>query len=143
MLAKQNKSVDSLPTDMSDNTESDGELPAPARLTRRRHSQVGRLSPPSRGGGGVPEMQRYSAWRESRDPGARDVLTRTCMLSVDDLFTLLFTNSKFFYDFQVCFSVAVLLRGIIYIFLYSNIWTSSQFYIFGGGGRSTCIVHES
>ena len=32
---------------------------------------------------------------------ARDVLTKNFKLNTDDLFTLLFTNSKFFYDFQV------------------------------------------
>ena len=102
MLAKQNKSVDSLPTDMSDNTESEeeGEVElSPPRLHHRSRPVAVRSSapplPPDR------ELLSYAAWRESRDTAAREVLTRTCALSVDDLFTLLFTNSKFFYDFQV------------------------------------------
>jgi hypothetical protein len=115
MLAKQNKSVDSLPTDMSDNTESEGE---PARLPRHlRHHRPSRPGPaarPSRPGPAAhhqpespdrpdigAEALTFAAWQESRDPAARDVLTRTVSLGVDDLFTLLFTNSKFFYDFQV------------------------------------------
>jgi hypothetical protein len=95
MLAKQNKSVDSLPTDMSDNTESEGEeVSSPPR--RRRSRLAG--SPPVPPSGA---LLNYTAWRESREPAARQILDRTCLLNVDDLFTLLFTNSKFFYDFQV------------------------------------------
>jgi hypothetical protein len=103
MLAKQSKSVDSLPTDMSDNTdESDGEeevSPHPRRRRRRSRPATSRSAPSPAPPSGA--LLNYTAWRESREPAARQVLERTCALNVDDLFTLLFTNSKFFYDFQV------------------------------------------
>jgi len=107
LLVKQNKSVDSLPTDMSDTTESDEEAEGGGEkvvgaLSPRLHRSRGPPAPSSR----VPpppegEVLSYTAWREARDPAAREVLNRACALNVDDLFTLLFTNSKFFYDFQV------------------------------------------
>jgi len=43
-------------------------------------------------------MLTYGAWRQSKV--ARQFISRNFDLNIDDLFTLLFTNSKFFYDFQ-------------------------------------------
>jgi len=40
----------------------------------------------------------YQTWRQSKN--AREILSRNFNMAIDDLFTLLFTNSKFFYDFQ-------------------------------------------
>ena len=45
------------------------------------------------------DILTYEAWRQSKD--AREIISRNFSLNIDDLFTLLFTNSKFFYDFQV------------------------------------------
>ena len=47
------------------------------------------------------DILTYEAWRQSKD--AREIISRNFSLNIDDLFTLLFTNSKFFYDFQVIF----------------------------------------
>jgi len=44
------------------------------------------------------DILTYEAWRQSKD--AREIISRNFSLNIDDLFTLLFTNSKFFYDFQ-------------------------------------------
>ena len=44
------------------------------------------------------DLLTYQAWRQSKN--AREILTRNYNIAIDDLFTLLFTNSKFFYDFQ-------------------------------------------
>ena len=46
----------------------------------------------------VTDILTYQVWRQSKN--AREILSRNYDLNIDDLFTLLFTNSKFFYDFQ-------------------------------------------
>ena len=46
----------------------------------------------------VTDILTYQVWRQSKN--AREILSRNFNLNIDDLFTLLFTNSKFFYDFQ-------------------------------------------
>lgn len=44
------------------------------------------------------DLLTYQVWRQSKN--AREILSRNFNIAIDDLFTLLFTNSKFFYDFQ-------------------------------------------
>jgi len=44
------------------------------------------------------DILTYEAWRQGRE--AREIISRNFSINIDDLFTLLFTNSKFFYDFQ-------------------------------------------
>lgn len=46
----------------------------------------------------VTDILTYQVWRQSKN--AREIISRNFELNIDDLFTLLFTNSKFFYDFQ-------------------------------------------
>ena len=46
----------------------------------------------------VTDILTYQVWRQSKN--AREILSRNYSINIDDLFTLLFTNSKFFYDFQ-------------------------------------------
>ena len=46
----------------------------------------------------VTDILTYQVWRQSKN--AREFISRNFDLNIDDLFTLLFTNSKFFYDFQ-------------------------------------------
>lgn len=44
------------------------------------------------------DILTYEVWRQTKD--AREIISRNFSINIDDLFTLLFTNSKFFYDFQ-------------------------------------------
>ena len=44
------------------------------------------------------DILTYEAWRQTKV--AKEVLNTNFTINIDDLFTLLFTNSKFFYDFQ-------------------------------------------
>ena len=37
-------------------------------------------------------------WRQNKN--AREIVSKNFAINIDELFTLLFTNSKFFYDFQ-------------------------------------------
>ena len=46
----------------------------------------------------LTDILTYQVWRQSKV--ARQFISRNFDLNIDDLFTLLFTNSKFFYDFQ-------------------------------------------
>ena len=53
---------------------------------------------PSPAAASVTDILTYQVWRQSKN--AREFISRNFSLNIDDLFTLLFTNSKFFYDFQ-------------------------------------------
>eukprot|EP00092_Neocalanus_flemingeri_P103485 GFUD01132440.1.p1 GENE.GFUD01132440.1~~GFUD01132440.1.p1 ORF type:complete len:529 (-),score=119.34 GFUD01132440.1:262-1848(-) len=44
------------------------------------------------------DILTYEVWRQSKN--AREIISRNFAINIDELFTLLFTNSKFFYDFQ-------------------------------------------
>lgn len=44
------------------------------------------------------DILTYEAWRQSKN--AREIVSKNFAINIDELFTLLFTNSKFFYDFQ-------------------------------------------
>jgi len=44
------------------------------------------------------DILTYEVWRQSKS--AREIICRNFAINIDELFTLLFTNSKFFYDFQ-------------------------------------------
>ena len=44
------------------------------------------------------DILTYEVWRQTKD--AREIICRNFAINIDELFTLLFTNSKFFYDFQ-------------------------------------------
>jgi len=44
------------------------------------------------------DILTYEVWRQSKD--AREIVCKNFKINIDELFTLLFTNSKFFYDFQ-------------------------------------------
>jgi len=95
MVPTVNKSVDSLPTDQSD-TESD-------MGDRSHRSKSGRRALPLNNAGIRPgivstDILTYEVWRQSKN--AREILSKNFNFNIDDLFTLLFTNSKFFYDFQ-------------------------------------------
>ena len=94
MVATTTISVDSLPTDQSDTTESDLLCSGPAKVD----SSVGVVDSTS-GSLDMTSQLTLEAWREGK-PG-REMLSRTFPIDIDELFTLLFTNSRFFYDFQV------------------------------------------
>jgi len=87
---------DSLPTDQSDNTDSEPE-PHTRSKVPLSHSTPG-ANPSVREGIVSTDILTYEVWRRSKD--AREVLNKNFKINIDDLFTLLFTNSKFFYDFQ-------------------------------------------
>jgi hypothetical protein len=85
-LRAMSRKSESLPTDMSDNSESET-------------AGKPELSAPSLRPGIVStDILTYEAWRQSKV--AKEVLNQNFRMNIDDLFTLLFTNSKFFYDFQ-------------------------------------------
>jgi len=44
------------------------------------------------------DILTYEVWRQSKE--AREIVSKNFAINIDELFTLLFTNSKFFYDFQ-------------------------------------------
>jgi len=44
------------------------------------------------------DILTYEVWRQSKE--AREIVSKNFAINIDQLFTLLFTNSKFFYDFQ-------------------------------------------
>jgi len=96
LRALPNKS-ESLPTDMSDNSESETQQ---VQLVKPRGSKAGIVlnSPSVRPGIVSTDILTYEAWRQTKV--AKEVLNTNFTLNIDDLFTLLFTNSKFFYDFQ-------------------------------------------
>ena len=68
-------------TDQSDNSDT---------VARRDHSSPRIVS--------VTDILTYQVWRQSKN--AREIISRNFDMNIDELFTLLFTNSKFFYDFQ-------------------------------------------
>ena len=44
------------------------------------------------------DILTYEVWRQNKN--ARQIVSKNFVINIDELFTLLFTNSKFFYDFQ-------------------------------------------
>lgn len=94
-----NKSLESLPTDQSDNTESEpGDRTRRCAVTNSRDERVSEKGSCVRPGIYSTDILTYEVWRQSKD--AREILNKNFKFNIDDLFTLLFTNSKFFYDFQ-------------------------------------------
>jgi len=85
-----NASVDSLATDQSDTTESDPAKGAGLEIDPVLDTASSLVD--------LTSMLTFQAWRQDKD--GREMLTKTLCINIDELFTLLFTNSKFFYDFQ-------------------------------------------
>jgi hypothetical protein len=85
-----NASVDSLATDQSDTTESDPAKGAGIEIDPVLDTASSLVD--------LTSMLTFQAWRQDKD--GREMLTKTLCINIDELFTLLFTNSKFFYDFQ-------------------------------------------
>lgn len=94
-LRAMSKKSESLPTDMSDNSESE----TPLMKIKPRGSKSAIIATPCMRPGIVStDILTYEAWRQTKV--AKEVLNKNFTTNIDDLFTLLFTNSKFFYDFQ-------------------------------------------
>jgi len=85
-----NASLDSLATDQSDTTESD-----PAKGTSL---DIDPVLDNASSLVDLTSMLTFQAWRQDKE--GREMLTKCFSINIDELFTLLFTNSKFFYDFQ-------------------------------------------